>query len=66
MIEHGCRLDEEDLYGQTPVFYVVSENKLEMLELIPNERKFSFYLVFNVLLVFPIHDLGKIRGLKFQ
>ena len=28
ILEKGCRLDEQDLYGQTPVFYVVSENRL--------------------------------------
>ena len=28
LLENGCKLDEEDLYGQTPIFYVASENQL--------------------------------------
>lgn len=24
LLDNGCKLDEEDLYGQTPIFYVAS------------------------------------------
>lgn len=29
----GCKIDEEDLYGQTPIYYVASENRLNLLDL---------------------------------
>ena len=30
VLAHGLSLDEVDVYGQTPVFYAVSENRLEL------------------------------------
>lgn len=33
----GVKLDEEDLYGQTPIFYVASENRLNLLDLFSND-----------------------------
>lgn len=37
LVTLGCRLDEEDLYGQTPIYYVASENRLNLLELFSPE-----------------------------
>ena len=33
LLTQGCKLDDEDLYGQTPIFYVASEDQLHMLYL---------------------------------
>lgn len=33
LLTMGCKLDEEDLYGQTPIYYVASENRLNLLDL---------------------------------
>ena len=37
LVNRGCRLDEEDLYGQTPIYYAASEDRREMLELFSSE-----------------------------
>ena len=31
MLAHGLSLDEVDVYGQTALFYAVSENRLELV-----------------------------------
>lgn len=31
LLTHGLSLDEVDIYGQTPMFYAISENKLEIV-----------------------------------
>ena len=41
LLAHGCVLDQADLYNQTPLFYVASEDQLHMLELFTTESKSS-------------------------
>ncbi len=31
MLAHGLSLDEVDVYGQTALFYAVSENRLDLV-----------------------------------
>lgn len=33
LLTMGSKIDEEDLYGQTPIYYVASENRLNLLDL---------------------------------
>lgn len=42
LIKAGVKLDDEDLYGQTPIFYVASENRLNLLDLFNSESTFRF------------------------
>jgi ankyrin repeat protein len=37
LVASGVKIDEEDLYGQTPIFYVASENRLNLLDLFSPE-----------------------------
>ena len=37
LTKNGCKLDDEDLYGQTPIYYAASENRVEMLSLFSSE-----------------------------
>jgi len=32
LLSHGLSLDDIDIYGQTPMFYAVSENRLELVQ----------------------------------
>jgi hypothetical protein len=32
LLSVGMKLDEEDLYGQTPLYYVASENRMNLLD----------------------------------
>lgn len=31
LLSHGLSLDEVDIYGQTPLFYAINENKIEIV-----------------------------------
>jgi ankyrin repeat protein len=43
----GCKIDEEDLYGQTPIYYAASENRLNLLDLFTTESMVFLTLVVN-------------------
>jgi ankyrin repeat protein len=43
----GCKIDEEDLYGQTPIYYAASENRLNLLDLFTPESMVFLTLVVN-------------------
>ena len=42
-----CKIDEEDLYGQTPIYYAASENRLNLLDLFTTESMVFLTLVVN-------------------
>lgn len=31
LLHHGLSLDDEDIYGQTPLFYVAKENRVNII-----------------------------------
>ena len=31
LLEHGLSLDDEDLYGQTPLYYAAKENRMNII-----------------------------------
>jgi ankyrin repeat protein len=42
LLTHGLSLDDVDIYGQTPMFYAISENRLEIV------RKYATKCTFEV------------------
>ena len=46
LLELGVRVDEEDLYGQTPIYYVASENRLNIVDRFTDKSKKKIMKIF--------------------
>lgn len=42
LIECGVSLDEEDAYGQIPLYYIANENQLHLLDMYTKIESFNY------------------------